>query len=814
MAITATGVIGGALAGAGAVAAINTALAGAGLTLTALGAIGVIGIGAAGQGYLAYQNKQEMDELNSKVAGLSTGGYSFNQKGAGLHRQIVYGKTKIGGVVVFDDAGGTDNKYLSRIIAYAAHEVDEFEDIFIDDYKVTAFGANGSVAIAQKVDEKGNLIAGTATTKFANYITIRKVYGNHTTSLNGQSVTVPNDSSGTQSFSSKWTSSHVLSGVAHLAVLFKFQRPETDTDVEVYENGLPTITAIVRGKKVYDPRTATIAWSDNPALIVRDYLTNTDYGLGEDTANIDDTRLITAANVCDETVTTDSSTRYTCNGAWLTSKVPADLLGQIVGTCAGTLWYAQGEWRLRAGKYVAPTIALTEDDLRSPLSISTRHSRRENFNGVRGIFKGPASNYQPTDYPLVSSQTFIDVDGGLESVLDFPLPFTDSPGEAQRLANIALERNRSQITLTGAFGLKAFELQVGDFVSLSNTRLGFDPTATPRTDLFEVINWSFGLTDNNDLQTNLILRETTTTTYDEYQDVDFESDNTDLPGILGPTVIPGSGDVSSTTNVTGLTASGGVREIYINWTNPINDDYLHTKIYVNTTNNFSTATQLGSNITGESTKHTGLSANDTRYYWAQAYTSSGTLGTLAGPANATVKDITSDDLENNSVINSKLGSQAVQSGNIFPAAVVTDKIGDNAVSELAGVLFSATSVPTSGGSPGSVSDTNTAVFSGTITNDKACEVVLVASFELEAGTPASSDILYFEASLDGETSGAGFNFVRSTGAGIPGDHTVTVFKGNIGASNFAVKGRVYRSSGSSTNGLNASAYFIVHRLFK
>ena len=673
MGITAAGVLAGAAAGIGAVGSINAVLAGAGLTLTTFGALAVVGVGAAGQGYLAYQSKQEMDELQSKVAGLSTGGYAFNQKGAGLHRQVIYGKTKIGGVVVFDDAGGTDNKYLSRIIAYAAHEVDEFEDIFIDDYKVTSLDANGNVALAQKVDEKGNLISGTSTNKFSGYITIRKVYGNHTTSLNGQSITVPNDSGGTQPFSSKWTSSHILSGIAHLAVMFKFQRPETETDVEVYENGLPTITSIVRGKKVYDPRTATTAWSDNPALIVRDYLTNDDYGLGESASNIDDTRLATAANICDQNVTTDSSTRYTCNGAWLTSKVPADLLAQIVGTCAGTLWYAQGEWRLRAGAYTAPTITLTEDDLRSPLNISTRHSRRENFNGVRGIFKGPASNYQPTDYPLVSSQTFIDVDGGLESVLDFPLPFTDTPGEAQRLANIALERNRSQITLTGSFGLKAFELQIGDFVSLTNTRLGFS------SKLFEVVNWSFGLTDNNDLQTNLILRETTTTTYDEVADTAFESDNTTLPGILGPTVIPGSGDVSSTTEVTGLTASGGVREIYVNWTNPINDDFSYTTIYYDSDSGISGASQQ--NVTGESFVIENLSANDQRWVWARPYTSTGALGNLVGPIGPiTVKDITTGDIENDAITNALIANNAVNEDQLTTNAVSTIKIQEDAIS--------------------------------------------------------------------------------------------------------------------------------------
>jgi len=675
MAITAAGVLSGVALGVGAVGSINAVLAGAGLTLTAFGAFAVVGTAAAGQGYLAYRNKQEMDELQSKVAGLSTGGYAFNQKGAGLHRQVIYGKTKIGGVVVFDHAHGTDNKYLSRILAVAAHEIDDFEDIFIDDYKVTSLGSDGSVTLAQKVDEKGNLISGTSTNKFDGFIKIRKVLGGHSASLGGQSLSIDGQPFGGSP--TKWTSSHILKNVAHLAIMFKFDRPEEEGDVDRYENGLPTVTTIVRGKKVYDPRTATTAWSDNPALIVRDYLTNDDYGLGESASNIDDTRVATAANICDQTVTTDSSTRYTCNGAWLTSKVPADLLAQIVGTCAGTLWYAQGEWRLRAGAYTAPTITLTEDDLRSPLNISTRHSRRENFNGVRGIFKGPASNYQPTDYPLVSSQTFIDVDGGLESVLDFPLPFTDTPGEAQRLANIALERIRNQITLTGAFGLKAFELQIGDFVSLTNTRLGFS------NKLFEVVNWSFGLTEDNDLQTNLILRETTTTTYDEVADTDFESDNTTLPGILGPTVIPGSGDVSSTTNVTGLTASGGVREIYINWTNPINNDFAHTKIYVNTTDNFSGATQLGgssNNITGESAVHTGLSANDTRYYWAQAFTSSGALGTLAGSASATVKDITTDDIENDAITNALIANDAVDENQINTNAVSTIKIQEDAIS--------------------------------------------------------------------------------------------------------------------------------------
>ena len=659
MAITGVAILGGAFAGASAASVIG---------LGAIGTAALVGIGAIGQGYLAYQNQRQVEELQSKVAGLSTGGYTVNQKGSALHHQVVYGKTKIGGVIVFDHAHGTDNKYLSRIVAYAAHEIDAFEEIYIDNYKVTSLGSDGNVAEVREVDENGNVI-GSADTRFSGFIKIRKILGGHTTSLDGQSLSVDGVSFG----GGKWTANHKLQGIAHLAVMFKFDRPEEEGDIDRYQSGLPSVTALVRGKKLYDPRTATTAWSDNPALIIRDYLINSDYGLGEATGNIDDTKVSTAANICDETVSTDSSTRYTCNGAWLTSQTPIDLLTQLTGTCAGTLWYAQGKWRLLAGKYVAPTVTLNEDDLRSPLSISTRHSRRDNFNGVRGVFKGPASNYQMTDYPLVSSQTFIDIDGGLESVLDLPLPFTDSPGEAQRLANIALERNRSQLTLTGAFGLQAFALQVGDIVNITNTRLGFS------NKIFEVVQWSFGIVDGGDLQTNLTLRETTITTYDEYQDVAFESDNTTLPGVLGPTVIAGSGDVNSTTDVTGLTASGGVREIYVNWTNPINNDFNYTKIYYDDDSGIGGASQQ--NVTGESFVLSNLDANDTRYFWAQAYdTSNNTLGSLVGPVNATVKDITTGDIENDAITNALIANGAVDENQINTNAVSTIKIQEDAIS--------------------------------------------------------------------------------------------------------------------------------------
>ena len=66
---------------------------------------------------------------------------------------------------------------------------------------------------------------------------------------------------------------------------------------------------------------------------------------------------------------------------------------------AGFIWYAQGQWRCKAGSYVSPAVTFTEDDLRSPINVKTRGSRRDNFNVVRGKFRGAETNFQVADFP-------------------------------------------------------------------------------------------------------------------------------------------------------------------------------------------------------------------------------------------------------------------------------------------------------------------------------------------------------------------------------------------------------------------------------
>ena len=455
-------------------------------------------IGAVGAATIAL-GAAALRALTPKPPSFGNRGYQTTAIGTALDHQIIYGKVRVGGARIYDEATGENNKYLHRVVAVAGHEIQSFDEIYINDELAT-------------LDGSGNV---TSPSKYNGKVRIKLHLGS------------PDQTADTflVDESAHWTTQHRLRGIAYMYVRLAF-------DADVFPNGIPEITATISGKKVYDPRTSTTAWSDNPALCLRDYLTSS-YGIAEETANIDDVLVGIAASVCDQTNTDAGTTRYTCNGAFTTASTPYDMINGILTSMDGSLWYAQGKWRMKPAYWTAPVLDLNEDDLRSSMSVSTRHSRRDNFNTVKGTFRGEESNWQTTDYPQVTSADFVAADGGQESVADVDLPFTDNSIEARRIARISLERNRQQLTVSASFGLKTLQVQVGDNIRLTNSRFGWDNKE------FEVIAWDFGLTDGLDLQTQMTLRETAESVYDEVDDgVVYERDNTTL---LSPFSVPSVG---------------------------------------------------------------------------------------------------------------------------------------------------------------------------------------------------------------------------------------------------------------------------------
>jgi len=417
-------------------------------------------------------------------------------------RKLIYGETRVGGTFAFIEA--TDNdQYLHLVIVLAAHELEQFTTVFFNDEALTLSGSNV-----------------TSPSKYNGLADIYPVTVGNASNIPAPLLALSN-----------WTSNHKLTDQGYLYARLEF-------DPDAFEQGLPNISAKVKGRKIYDPRTTTTVWSENPALVIRDYLTDTVYGLGATAAEIDDASFIAAANVCEESVTLSgggTQDRYTFNGVVDTQNTPRSNLEQMLTALNGSLYYSNGKWSLRAGAYVTPTVTLDEDDLASGLTVTTAISARDSFNAIKGQFVSPASDYQATDYPAITSSTFETEDNGERRYLNLDLPFTDNAARAQRIAKQILFKNRQEISLRAKFKMNAFQFQVGDTVMITNARLGFTQK------VFEIVSWKLNF-DVNEVTVDCELTETNSAVYDwSAEETAFAQDNTTLPDpftIPAPTITP------------------------------------------------------------------------------------------------------------------------------------------------------------------------------------------------------------------------------------------------------------------------------------
>jgi hypothetical protein len=437
----------------------------------------------------------------------NSAGILINAKDATASHEFVYGQVRKGGVVTYyETTPSNQNKFLHQIIVLAGHELHEIGDIYIND-ELVAFD--------------GDFV----TEKWKSKIRIQKFRGNQTSapaSLLDESNQI--------------NENFIGQGLAYLYVRYEY-------DQDVFSNGIPLITAVVKGKRVFDPRTNTTAYRNNAALCVRDYLTSA-YGMN--TTDVDDTAFSVAANVCDETITLDgggTEPRYTMNGLVRSDQKHSDNLANMMTSCAGTLFWGGGKFILRSGAYTAPTKVLTLDDLRSQISIDTRTNMRDQFNYVQGTFNDADQRWITVDYPPFKSAAFLNQDNGEAIPLDLELPMTTSAASAQRIAKLTLFRGREQITITADFGLNALDVEVGEIVALTIDRYGWNEKE------FEVVGWKFGPNqDAGDLRVSLSLRETSEAAFDwDGEESDIISNDTNLPSAF------------SGLDVANLTISGGGR---------------------------------------------------------------------------------------------------------------------------------------------------------------------------------------------------------------------------------------------------------------
>lgn len=275
---------------------------------------------------------------------------------------VVYGETRLSGPIVHAQSTGDKEQYLHLVVAFTRHELNAFKTIYFGDVALPQEnGTTGLVESGQFAYNENPDKAVTVTTNGSGVATLPDVATKVFSATNGQifsfdsgytaysfshtppSSTVtglPPNTQVTISYEygvatpkvkirrhlggagqvadadlvadsgGLWTSNDVGVGVAYLYVRLEWHN-------EVFgQVGVPNISAIVQGKKVYDPRSTLTVYSNNAALCTADYLKDTRFGIRATSTEVPNSEVIVAANICDEDVVLyNTGTVSVVNGA-------------------------------------------------------------------------------------------------------------------------------------------------------------------------------------------------------------------------------------------------------------------------------------------------------------------------------------------------------------------------------------------------------------------------------------------------------------------------------------------------------------------
>jgi len=416
---------------------------------------------------LAYANSGGGRNLaQSQLSRLSL---SFNPE---TPRKIVFGETAFATDVIYQEASGDDQEFISLVIACAAHEVHSFDTIWTEDKPLWSSGSG-------------------LATEFAYYATI--VTQTKGTRLNGITI---NDGA-------RWNHDCTLTGVAYLFIRIK--RTGVDSKVESpFAAGLkPRMTIIGKGAKVYDPRRDTTVggsgshradnqatWQyldgattlgTNPALQALSYMLGykeggvVSVGIGIPPVRLAMADWIAAANICDEAISLSgggTQKRYETSGIFTDDDDPREVLAAICVHMNATLRDTGGKIgiRMAVNDFGGTLLEFTEDDVLGSHNWEPFSSLSAGYNIVRGRWVDPsnASLFQQVPYPAQSVAS----EDGVNRPLPLDLPLIQDATRAQRVARQVLMRGQFAGTFTADFGPRAWACEVGQPVRFTFPAIG------------------------------------------------------------------------------------------------------------------------------------------------------------------------------------------------------------------------------------------------------------------------------------------------------------------------------------------------------
>jgi hypothetical protein len=454
----------------------------------------------------------------------SARGILINKSSNNAQIPLVYGQRELGVTRVYLETSGTDNQYLYMACVLCEGEIDSIQSIKVDDKTVTWTGSLTHGTVRDVSSGDSNFYKDST-----SHIRVQAFLG-----LDNQVA------SSVLTTQSNWNSNYRLRGVAYLAFRFKWNQ-------DVF-GSIPDIKVTLKGRKVYDPRTATTAYSNNSALCLLDYLRNTRYGKGLPNSAFETNfqSFQDSADDCETQVTPYSGGSTidlaTTNAVLDTSQKVIDNVQKLLNPMRAIFSYNQGAYILKVEKAGTATKTITSDNVIGGIQI-IGEKKSKKYNRIIGTFVNPSKNYQedtvsfpPADdsgLPLAEQHaTLLAEDNNVLLEGNFSFPCVTNPYQAEELCEIILKRSRNALAINVTLTSEFLDLAVGDIVNVTYNTASF--SAKP----FRVM----GLTINID--------STVTVELIEHQNDFYDYSNKNQEPIIADTSLPNPTSIQPPASVT------------------------------------------------------------------------------------------------------------------------------------------------------------------------------------------------------------------------------------------------------------------------
>ena len=246
-------------------------------------------------------------------------------------------------------------------------------------------------------------------------------------------------------------------------------------------SGNPTVTMLVDGRTLYDPRIRATRFSKNPALVLMDYMTNPVYGAGQYITKdmLDMDSFIDVANYCDELVYYENQfghmieePRYEIDLTLTEKRSHLDNIKDILKCFAGFIVFSNDKICLRVERKQTPVYHFDKDNIVEKSLAYKGAGIDQSPNKLLMTYIEPALDYNAVRVIVEDSVNQLPppIGRGRAVEQEIQLAGVARQSQALRLGKIYRDIIRlCPITVTFKTGAMAMHLEPGDIITLTKS---------------------------------------------------------------------------------------------------------------------------------------------------------------------------------------------------------------------------------------------------------------------------------------------------------------------------------------------------------